>query len=133
MLRLLTGIGVGVGTTVGLNTLLLLFTPLGGMPLQGPTLLWHKIFGMAALIFWGVGVFGGAVLACRVAGRLEGLVSVVSAVLGTTVLVGLLPVLSSSVAAAYLQLGSIILSLPLLFIFYAGGLAALFARRPDMV
>ncbi|MGB3635680.1 MAG: hypothetical protein WA982_16710, partial [Rubrobacteraceae bacterium] len=64
---------------------------------------------------------------------LEGLVSLGAVVLATAALVGLPSAFFDNIPAAYLQLGSIILSLPLLFIFYMGGLVAFFARRPDMV
>ena len=133
MWRLLAGIFVGVCAIVFLNTALLLFTPVGGIPLESATLFWEKVLGVSALIVWAVAALGASLLACRVAGRLEGVVSVGSAVLGTAVLVGLPFAILHSIPAAYLQLGSIIMSLPLLFIFYAGGLVTFFARRPDIV
>ena len=133
MWRLFAGLGVGICAVVSLNTVLLLFTPLGGIPLEGISLFWDKVFGVFSLIIWTAAAFGTSVLACRVAGRLEGLVSLGAVVLATALLVGALPAVWDSIATAYLQLGSIVLSLPLLFIFYTGGLVAFFARRPDMV
>lgn len=76
---------------------------------------------------------GTSLLICRVAGRLEGLVSLGAVVLATATLVGLLPAFVDSIAVAYLQLGSMVLSVPLLFIFFVGGVVSFFARRPDMV
>ena len=133
MWRLLAGIGVGICAIVSLNTVLLLFTPLGGIPLEGISLFWDQVFGLVALVVWAAAVFGASVLACRIAGRLEGLVSLGAVGLATVALVGLPFAFLDNIPAAYLQLGSIILSLPLLFIFYMGGLVAFFARRPDMV
>lgn len=122
--RLLVGIGLGAGAIAFLNVVLLLFTPVGGIPLTGAALLWEKVFGVLSLVIWAAAAFGVSVLACRVAGRLEGLVSLAAVVLATAVLIGLPFVFLDSIPAAYLQLGSIIVSLPLLFIFYAGGLVA---------
>lgn len=133
MWRLLVGIGLGAGTIALLNVVLLLFTPVGGIPSTGATLLWEKVFGVLSLVVWAAAVFGASVLACRVAGRLEGLVCLVVVALATAVLVGLPFVFLDSVSAAYLQLGSIVMSLPRLFIFSVGGIVAFFARRPDMV
>lgn len=124
---------MGICAVVALNTVLLLFTPLGGMPLGGPILFWHKVFAALCLAVWAAAVFGASVLACRVAGRLEGLISLGAVVLATAALVGLPFAFLEDISAAYLQLGSIVLSLPLLFIFYVGGLLSFFARRPDMV
>lgn len=133
MWRLLAGICTGICAIAGLNAVLLLFTPIGGMPLEGPTLFWHRVFAALSLVVWAAAALGASVLACRVAGKLEGLVSIVVVVLGTAFLVGFLPVFLDNITAAYLQLGSIVLSLPLLFIFYAGGLISFFARRPEIV
>lgn len=133
MWRLLAGIGVGICAIVSLNTVLLLFTPLGGIPLEGISLLWDKVFGVVSLIVWAAAALGASLLACRVSGRLEGVVSLGAVVLATVLLVGVLPAAWDNVATAYLQLGSIIMSLPLLFIFYAGGLISFFSRRPDMM
>jgi hypothetical protein len=131
--RLLAGIFVGICAIVFLNIVLLVFTPVGGIPLEGATFFWEKVLGALSLLVWAAAALGVSLLACRVAGRLEGLVSLGAVVLATAVLAFVLPALSNSIAVAYLQLGSIIMSLPLLFIFYAGGLVAFFARRPDMV
>ena len=127
------GICAGVCAVIVLNAVLLLFTPVGGIPLEGLVLFWHKVFAALSLAVWAMGAFGAAVLACRVAGRLEGLVCLVVVVLATAALIGLPFTFLESTPAAYLQLGSIVLSLPLLFIFYMGGLISFFARRPDMV
>ena len=133
MWRLLAGIFVGICAIVSLNTVLLLFTPLAGIPLEGVNFFWDKVFGVLSLVVWAAAVFGASVLTCRVAGKLEGLVSLGAVVLATVALVGFPFAFLENIPAAYLQLGSIILSLPLLFIFYVGGLISFFARRPDMV
>jgi hypothetical protein len=133
MWRLLAGICAGVCTIVALNTVLLLFTPLRGIPLEGINFFWDKVFGVLALAVWAAAALGASVLACRVAGKLEGLVSIAVVVLGTAFLVGLTLAFLDRITAAYLQLGSTVLSLPLLFIFYAGGLISFFARRPEIV
>ena len=132
MWRLLAGIGVGICAVTCLNTVLLLFTPLQGIPLEGISLFWDKVFGVGTIILWAGAALGASVLACRIAGRLEGLVSLGAVVLATVTLVGFPFAVLENIPAAYLQLGSIILSLPLLFIFYVGGLISFFARRPDM-
>ena len=134
MWRVLAGTLLGASLVIGLNAILLLFTPVRGFPLQASDFgMVHAISYVLALLVWSVGVFGGAVLACRFAGRLEAVVSIGSAVLGTAALAGFLPAFSNSIAAADLQLGSIMMSLPLLFLIFSGGLVAFFARRPDIV
>jgi hypothetical protein len=109
MWRLLAGFCVGIFAIALLNTVLLLFTPLGGIPLEGVSSILQVFFGVFAVVVWAAGVFVASVLA------------------------GLTPTILGSVAAAHLQLGSIIMSLPLLFISYVGGLIVFFGRRPDMV
>lgn len=133
MWRLLAGTLVGCFAIAVLNTAFLLLAPLDGFPLQGVYGFRNKVFVVLALILWAVAVFGTSILACRVAGRLEGLVSMLVVFFETAFLVGVLPAFSGSIMVAYLQLGSAIMSLPLLFVFYVGGLVAFFARRPDMV
>ena len=133
MWRLLVGVGLGAGAIAFLNVVLLLFTPVGGIPLTGATLLWEKVFGVLSLLVWSAAVFGASMLACRIAGRLEGLVCLAVVVLATAALVGLPFVFLDGIPAAYLQLGSVLMSLPLLFIFYVGSIVVFFARRPDMV
>ncbi|CAN5624497.1 hypothetical protein BH24ACT22_BH24ACT22_05860 [soil metagenome] len=133
MWRLLAGIFVGCCAIAVLNTVLLLYAPLQDFPLQSVVGLWNKVFAGFALLLWGVAAFGASVLACRVAGRLEGVVSIGSVVLGTAMLIGFPFAFLDNIPAAYLQLGSVIMSLPLLFVFYVGGLVAFFGRRPDMV
>lgn len=73
------------------------------------------------------------VLACKVAGRMEGLVAVCSTVLGTAFLAGVAPAVSGGYRGAYVELGSIVLSLPLLMVAGSGSIVAFFARRPDLV
>lgn len=133
MWRLLAGLCVGICAIVSLNVVLLLFTPVGGMPLEAPTFLSHKVFAVLAFLVWAAAAMGASVLMCRIAGRMEGLISVGAVVLATVTLVGILPAFLDNITAAYLQLGSIVLSFPLLFVFYIGGLISFFARRPDMV
>lgn len=133
MRRSLAGLFIGSCAIVCLNSALLLFTPVGGMPLEGPTFFSHRMFAAFCFLFWAAAAVGTSLLICRVAGRLEGLVSLGAVVLATATLVGLLPAFVDSVAVANLQLGSIILSVPLLFIFFVGGVVSFFVRRPDMV
>ena len=133
MARLLVGIGLGTGAIAFLNAVLLLFTPVGGIPLTGATLFWEKVLGVLSLVVWAAAVFGASVLICRVAGRMEGLVCLAAVVLATVVLIGFPFVFLDSISAAYLQLGSIVMSLPLLFIFFMGSIVSFSARRPDMI
>lgn len=123
MCRVLVGLCVEICAVGLLNAGLLLFTPLGAIPLQGIYFFWHKVFGALSLAVWASAAFGSSVLACRITGRMEGLVSLSAVLLATALLVGFVPALS---------LGSVIMSLPLLFVFYVGGLVAFFGRRPDM-
>ncbi len=94
---------------------------------------WDRFYGVFSLIIWSAAVFGTGVIACRIAGRLEGLICLAVVALAMVALVGFPFAFFDSIPAAYLQLGSIVLSLPLLFVFYVGGLVAYFARRPDML
>lgn len=133
MARLLVGIGLGVCAIAFLNVVLFLFTPVGGIPLTGATLFWEKALGVSSLAVWAAAVFGASVLTCRIAGRLEGLVCLAAVVLATAVLIWFPFVFLGRISAAYLQLGSIVMSLPLLFIFFMGSIVSFFARRPDMI
>ncbi len=133
MWRLLAGIFMGCCAIAVLNTAFLLLAPLDGFPLQSIYGFWNRVFVGLAILLWAIASFVASVLACRIAGKLEGMVSILAVLSGMAFLVGVLPAFSGSNAVAYVQLGSAILSLPLLFVFYVGCIVAYFARRPDMV
>ena len=133
MWRLSAGVFVGICAIAVSNAAFLLFAPLGGFPLQSVYGFWNRLLVGLGLLLWAAAIFGASVLACRVAGRLEGMVSILAVLLGTAFLVGVLPEKAGSNAVSYVQLGSAVLSLPLLFVFYVGCIVAYFTRRPDMV